>query len=456
MEIRPDKCSSFGMLKKQGNFTQILPKISIKSGEILPIQIGEGFTYLGRTFTFDMKGESEKKEVQNKLDNYLNITSNLSLKPQTKLKILHRFILPQLSFSLRVCNFCETWVSESLDSLCVRHIRSWIEAPISSCVGEWLASPITKCGMGIPSLKHRFSRLQLSKRNALKNSNNENIRNLWGETNFKNIRADSLLVSNSGVQAQKILTKSQTEEAYSHLLSLPYQGKSIKIVTENIPIALIKIWYRVNENLPGFLFNFVRKAIQSQLPTKANLMRWNSSPSNLCTLCNSVQSNKHVLSNCSNPVALTRYTSRHNKILKIFASWLQSKLNQESSLYVDLPGFKQTNDLFKSIRPDLVLKKDKKLLAIELTICHETNLLSSKSFKESKYKNIDKQKTELIKDCNVSLSTCEVTVLGFLQFDSTEIKDFVTSKLEDSLIMNICSGVIQASFDIYSHRDCLD
>ena len=169
----------------------------------------------------------------------------------------------------------------------------------------------------------------------------------------------------------------------------------------------------------GVLFDFVRKALLNQLPTKANLMRWGRSTSNLCPLCNAVQSNKHVLSNCSNAVVLKRYTERHNKILSILATWLLTKIDKESSLFADLPGFMQTSDLFNSVRPDLALKKDNKVLVIELTICHEINLTSSKSFKEVKYKSIANHKSEVIKDCSISLSTCEISVLGFAQFDNT-------------------------------------
>src|SRR2546425_10091927 len=102
------------MLKKESNYTQILPKISITSGAIPPVPIGGDFKYLGRVFCFDMKSETEKSEIVSKLEKYLNIASDLKLKPQTKLKILHRFILSQFSFSLRVCNFSGTWISESL------------------------------------------------------------------------------------------------------------------------------------------------------------------------------------------------------------------------------------------------------------------------------------------------------------------------------------------------------
>ena len=304
MEIRLDKCSSFAMLKRNSVYCQVLPSISINAGKIPPTPIGDSFRYLGRIFDFNLKGELEKTEIVTKLSNLLRITNELKIRPQTKLKILDRFIASQISFSLRVCNFTATWISETLDPLCIKNIRLWIEAPISSCVAEWLISPTSKCGMGIPSLKNRFERLNLSKRAALKNSPNENIRYLWEDSSTRNVNSDSLLLGNSTSAAQKVLAKTQKEEAVIHLTGLPYQGKSIKILTENLPASTLKNWSKMTNSLPGFLFNFARKAIQSQLPTLANLVRWGRASSNLCPLCSAVQSNKHVLSNCSHSVVI--------------------------------------------------------------------------------------------------------------------------------------------------------
>src|SRR5213080_846364 len=191
--------------------------------------------------------------------------------------------------------------------------------------------------MNIPSLKNRFERLNLSKRAALKNSPNENIRCLWTDSSTRNVNSDSLLINNSVHQAQKILANAQKEEASLHLTGLPYQGKSINFVTENLSSSTISNWSKIINSLPGFLFNFTRKAIQSQRPTLANLVRWGRASSNLCPLCSAIQSNKHVLSNCSHPDALERFTNRHNKILDLLAAWFIYKLDSKSTLFVDLP-----------------------------------------------------------------------------------------------------------------------
>ena len=211
----------------------------------------------------------------------------------------------------------------------------------------------------------------------------------------------------------------------------------------------------MTESLPGYLYNFVRKAIQSQLPTLANLVRWGKLASNQCPLCHASQTNKHVLSNCSNPSALKRYLDRHNKILALLANWFTAKMETDCTLFVDLPGscFKQTQDLFVGVRPDMAIVKNNNILAIELTICHETNLKSSKNYKLNKYKNLGSCKAEIIKNHKLSLATCEVSVLGFLQFDIHCLDQFDLPPMDDVTLLNLSRNVIFSSFEIYTHRD---
>ena len=105
-----------------------------------PTPIGDSFRYLGRVFNFSLKGELEKHEIVSKLTKLLKITSELKIRSQAKLKIFDRLIVSQISSALSICNFTATWVSETLSALCIKSIRLWIEAPISSCVAEWFIS----------------------------------------------------------------------------------------------------------------------------------------------------------------------------------------------------------------------------------------------------------------------------------------------------------------------------
>ena len=279
----------------------------------------------------------------------------------------------------------------------------------------------------------RFQHLQSSKRYTLRSSNNSNIQALWSLTNKENVRADSLLIKDPYTVALHKLSEEQTGEATNHILSLKIQGLATKAVMESISPKNIKRWHQMTLTLPGFLFNFIRKALQSQLPTMANLNRWGRADTNLCPLCNNIQTNKHVFSNCSNAVSLKRYTERHNKILYLLACWIQEKMDRHSKLFVDLPGFNQTEDIFNNIRPDMVIIKNNIGCVIELTICHETNLTSSKKYKEEKYRDLNKLKSQQVKNIKFSLSTCEVSVLGLINFYVTSMAAFGIKDLDQNL-----------------------
>jgi hypothetical protein len=457
MEIRLDKCCSFGFLKTGGNLTQILPKIYIKTGDIPAIPQGGYFKYLGRYFDFKMNDSKGKAELLEKVEKYLKTISDLRIRPQTKIKILDRYISSQISFTLRNYNFSSTWISEHLDALCIRFVRLWLESPISSCVAEWLVVPNTKCGLGVPSFKNRAERLCLSKRAALKNSNNQNIQLLWKDSTLKHVNADSLLLNNSLTAAQPILVKTQQVAAVQHFLSLEYQGKSARLITSLLSPKAIKSWHTTVNKLPGYLYNFTWKAFQSQLPTLANLQRWGKSISNVCPLCNCVQTNKHVLSNCGHKISLSRYTIRHNNILNQLATWINSKIPSTSKLYVDLPtaNFLQSADLFNNLRPDLAVVDTNKVHVLELTVCHETNLESSKAYKTNKYKNLNQHKADVIKNHSLIINTCELSVLGFVSVDDSFFTELKIEKFDSAFVSELTKSVIELSYNIYIHRNTL-
>ena len=75
-------------------------------------------------------------------------------------------------------------------------------------------------------------------------------------------------------------------------------------------------WSRIVEALPDFLFRFVKKALQQQLPTASNLARWKRIASPNCILCGKSipQTNKHLLSHCA--YLLDRYQSATTEFWK--------------------------------------------------------------------------------------------------------------------------------------------
>jgi hypothetical protein len=337
----------------------------------------------------------------------------------------------------------------------VRFIRCWIEAPVSSCIKEWLTTPLSKCGLGIPSFKNRLDSLRLGKRYALKTSGNENIRDLWMDSSINNVRYDALLAERPLKQALKEQKDTQTNEAVSHFLHLGSQGKIASVISELIPAKQVILWSNTVASLPGHIHNFVRKAIQAQLPTLDNLYRWGRAPSNLCPLCNKTQTNKHVFSNCGSSGALNRYTMRHNSILKLLVDWFHSKLDPGTEIYCDLPisGVRQVTDLFNNVRPDLVIKSQHDMKVFELTVCHESNFTSSRSYKLNKYKDIHENRADCVRNIPVKVYTCEVSALGFTIIDPKFISSLKIPALDDSFLKNLAISAIVSSYNIYLDRN---
>ena len=95
----------------------------------------------------------------------------------------------------------------------------------------------------------------LSKRSALKNSLNINIKNLWADTNDKCVDPDSLLMFRNLKDALKIVSRDHKNLALNHLIGLSYQGLAIKAVTDNISSKYIEWWAKMTGSLPGYLYN---------------------------------------------------------------------------------------------------------------------------------------------------------------------------------------------------------
>jgi len=457
MTIRLDKCITFGMTKMDNTFAQYQPALFIKNEKIPAVPSGESFVYLGKIFDFDLNNDKAKSKVSEKLNTLLRVTSGLNISVQMKLQILRRFIPTRLSFDLRLYNFGATWIDQHLDSACYEHMRKWLKLPISSCIREISVIPKSKCGLGIPSFKEIYERLWVGKRHKLMRSKHPDIQQIWRETSHLHPTSDNLISNNDTAStALSNLRTSQEEIALTHIFSLKIQGQAQRIIIDIIPRANINSWAAVLESMPQHMFNFARKALIQQLPTAANLFRWKKIDKPDCCLCNKIQTNKHVLANCSSVGSLERYTRRHNNVLQLLAEWFTTVISADQSLYVDIPSerWNSVEKIFQpSCRPDLVVVDKTKIGILELTVCHETNLEKSKQYKLDKYKNIrDQIQPHLIK-YTVEIFSLEVSTLGFISDCSTFHKSMKLPKFSKLLVHSIIKSALTDSYSIYCNRN---
>ena len=62
-----DKWVAFGMQKRNEAFVQTMPNLSVTEGQIPAVPLNAEFAYLGRCFSFDLKNESAKAALEEKL-----------------------------------------------------------------------------------------------------------------------------------------------------------------------------------------------------------------------------------------------------------------------------------------------------------------------------------------------------------------------------------------------------
>jgi len=224
MDIRLDKCLTFGATMVDRRFQQILPKINLQNKGMIPaVPMGGHFKYLGKVFDFKSLNSVPKEEIETKLKNMLGKISSLKVRCQTKLKIFSMYVPSQFNFELKIYKFTDAFLSDTIDRLCTSHIREWLEFPPSSCVTEWISSPINFCGLGIPTFAQRAARMALTRRHLLQTSKNPSIRELWDASRGPNILTDSLLDNRDLNMASRILKDNQTRESLSHFLGLKSQ-----------------------------------------------------------------------------------------------------------------------------------------------------------------------------------------------------------------------------------------
>ena len=161
-----------------------------------------------------------------------------------------------------------------------------------------------------------------------------------------------------------------------------------------------------------------------------------------------------MLSNCSSPVALARYTDRHNTILELIAKWIVTKVKSTQTLYCDLkvPGARQVCDLFNGPRPDLAIVSPLRIVVGELTVCHETNLQHSRDYKLKKYSNLDEAKSSEFRGRHVLVNTMEVSTLGFVAAEPNFFKYGDIPNFDPPILKEISKSAILASRSIYCNR----
>ena len=130
--IKVDKCVTFGAKKYSTRSTQFQPQLFIDKQLFPPFKNGESFKYLGRYFDFDMTNELHKSKLLSLFSTFMKGIDDLPLHPKNKLLVYHRYVLSKFPWHFAFADLLRTSVTENLDNLVSRYIRSWLDLPVSA------------------------------------------------------------------------------------------------------------------------------------------------------------------------------------------------------------------------------------------------------------------------------------------------------------------------------------
>ena len=161
---------------------------------INPVKIDESLVYLGRYFDFNMTNKDHKNILLSKTNELLNTIDNLPLHPKNKILLYQRYVLSKISWYLTVADLPITWVKQNLDNIASKFIRSWLEIPTAGTFNIIQQSK-NKSGLGIILISDRLTQCQVTLRNKLKNSGNQDIAEIY---NVRPLLVDGSVIAQRG------------------------------------------------------------------------------------------------------------------------------------------------------------------------------------------------------------------------------------------------------------------
>ena len=394
---------------------------------------------------------SDKKHKEELITLLEDIMADIDLKPlhpKNKILLYSRYLLSKVSWHFTVASLSKAWVAENIDLVVNKYIRKWLEIPVSGTLSNvYLAK--NKFGLNIYPPSVKFAQCQTVARNALKNSPNASIKNLWKETSdSRNIQYD---VYSTTKEVLKSFNSQQQIKLQNHLV---VQGSFFSNVIKFSLKKLNSLWSKSQSNLPKNIYNFTIRYINNSLPTRRNLTKWGIMSNSDCSFCLKPETLLHVVAGYQS--YLPRFTWRHDSVLNFIAKTLQPVSN--SDLFVDLPGFKSPSVISSdTFRPDLLLSiSNDHPYILELSVGFESNLQTNVDRKRERYKDLVVQQREhyrSVKFVNLSISS-----LGVFSKECDAFLDMLNDLGFDDRHRKYCTGkimsiAIRATYYIFCCRN---
>ena len=151
---------------------------------IPPVEIGESFIYLGKSFSFDMSRGHVKNELIIDFNQYVSILNQLLLHPKNKQLVISKFIYSKIRWRFSIYRLSETWVIQNLNSIIKEYAKRWLQLPQRANFRR-LYLPTKQLGMKFSLPSDVYLASQLITRKILKASDSKEIQELYNISQTK-------------------------------------------------------------------------------------------------------------------------------------------------------------------------------------------------------------------------------------------------------------------------------
>ena len=161
-----------------------------------------------------------------------------------------------------------------------------------------------KFGLGITLIFDRFCQCQVTLRNKLKNSNNQDIVQIYDITKGKNIIYDQSKSTQEAINDIRIDDPIGTS-------TFTKQGLVIKAIFDNTDKKHTNTWHKALSTLPTNIYSFPFRYLNNTLANHTNLSKWGFKNFDKCDICDENEIIGNVAGRCKTAPDEKRYNWRH-------------------------------------------------------------------------------------------------------------------------------------------------
>jgi hypothetical protein len=370
--------------------------------------------YLGCFFSFASDAEMAKDKLLSDTKECLDLANSLPITPSLKCHALNLWLRARLSFLLRHYVLSPTWIKTNLDSLITDRVRRWMDLP-PSATAHFFPLPNKLLGLDLVLPSMLAEACQMGTSMTLAHSSDPRMSKLLHLGGIKPCAPSFLALARR--EASTALRRGQRDKQLERLDGLQIQSTLMKALRAELPTKELEAWTRHIALLTPSITSFARKALLSCLPTNSNLARWGRNQSDSCPACNNLETQNHILNNCSVAAVQGRYSWRHNAVLRLVVAHILAHIPSSSILYADLPGCPNPSAIYNTIIPDITVVSNGSASILELTCCSEKKFKASKEYKLLKYHSPQRQSSLPM---HFRTHTLEVSSLGFVNMVGLE------------------------------------